>query len=198
MRNRKVEEAFAARQDLDVEYRVIRPDGEIVWLLVRGRGEYGADGPPIRALGVSLDITPRKRAEARQKVMIAELNHRVKNTLASVQSIALQTSMSVPNMRDFVLAFDGRIRALVGAHDLLTANSWQGASLTDVVERTLAPYSTATGDGRRIDVSGPAIRLASEAAVTLHMAFHELATNAAKYGALSAPAGPLTGLPIPP
>jgi two-component sensor histidine kinase len=95
----------------------------------------------------------------------------------------------VQNTRDFVLAFDGRIRALVGAHDLLTANSWQGASLADVVERTLAPYTTATGDGRRIEVSGPAIRLAPETAVTLHMAFHELATNAAKYGALSTPAG---------
>ncbi|HEV7691093.1 MAG TPA: HWE histidine kinase domain-containing protein [Hyphomonadaceae bacterium] len=189
MRNRKVEEAFASRQDLDVEYRVIRPDGETVWLLVRGRGEYGADGSAIRALGVSLDITPRKRAEERQKVMIAELNHRVKNMLASVQSIALQTSMSLPHTKDFVIAFDGRVRALVGAHDLLTANSWQGASLADAVERTLAPYSTASGDGRRIEVSGPAIRLAPETAVTLHMAFHELATNAAKYGALSAPAG---------
>jgi PAS domain S-box-containing protein len=189
MRNHKVEKAFAARQDLDVEYRVIRPDGETVWLLVRGRGEYGADGSAIRAMGVSLDITPRKRAEERQKVMIAELNHRVKNTLASVQSIALQTSMSVNNTKDFVFAFDGRIRALVGAHDLLTANSWQGASLADAVERTLAPYASATGDSSRIDVAGPAIRLAPETAVTLHMAFHELATNAAKYGALSTPAG---------
>jgi PAS domain S-box-containing protein len=189
MRDRKVEEAFAAKQDLDVEYRVIRPDGETVWILVRGRGEFTADGSPIRAMGVSLDITPRKRDEERKRVMIAELNHRVKNTLASVQSIALQTSMAAQNSKEFNIAFDGRVRALVLAHDLLTANSWQGASLVDVVDRTLAPYAAKTAAGNRISASGPSIRLTSETAVTLHMAFHELATNAAKYGALSTPAG---------
>jgi PAS domain S-box-containing protein len=188
-RNQKIAEAFATRQDLDLEYRVIRPDGEVVWMLVRGRGEYADDGTPMRAMGVSLDITQRKRAEERQSVMIAELNHRVKNTLASVQSIALQTSMTVQSHGEFLAAFDGRIRALVMAHDLLTANSWQGASLEDVVSRTLAPYVTRNGVGHRIEIAGPSIRLGSEAAVTLHMAFHELATNAAKYGALSTPAG---------
>ncbi|MDP3736057.1 MAG: HWE histidine kinase domain-containing protein [Hyphomonadaceae bacterium] len=188
-RNQKIAEAFAMRQDLEVEYRVIRPDAEIVWMLVRGRAEYGADGSPIRAMGVSLDITQRKQTEQRQRVMIAELNHRVKNTLASVQSIALQTSMTAQNPKEFVAAFDGRIQALVMAHDLLTANSWQGASLEDVVSRTLAPYAARNGVGHHVEVAGPPIRLASEAAVTLHMAFHELATNAAKYGALSAPAG---------
>jgi PAS domain S-box-containing protein len=188
IRDAKVAEAFAKREDLEVEYRIIRPDGELVWIVVRGRAEYDAEGQPIRAMGVSADITQRKRAEERQRVMIAELNHRVKNTLASVQSIALQTSMSVQSTKDFVLSFDGRVRALVLAHDLLTANSWQGASLADVVERTLAPYAV-IGDSRRIEVSGPTILVASEAAVTLHMAFHELATNAAKYGALSTPAG---------
>jgi two-component sensor histidine kinase len=188
-RDAKAAEAFAKREDLDVEYRVVRPDGEVVWILVRGRGEYGDDGTPIRAAGVSLDITQRKRAEERQRVMIAELNHRVKNTLASVQSIALQTGMAVKDPKEFLIAFDGRIRALVIAHDLLTANSWQGARLEDVVRRTLAPYATKNGVGHRVELSGPSIQLGSEPAVTLHMAFHELATNAAKYGALSTPAG---------
>jgi two-component sensor histidine kinase/PAS domain-containing protein len=188
-RERLINAAFAARQDLDVEYRVVRPDGETVWLLVRGRGEYDAAGKPTRALGVSLDITQRKQAEQRQNALIAELNHRVKNTLASVQSIALQTSIAAPSPRDFIVAFDGRIQALVTAHDLLTANAWQGAGLEDVIRRTLAPFGSRNGIGQRIEVAGPSIRLGSEAAVTLHMAFHELATNAAKYGALSAPNG---------
>ena len=188
-RSRMVAEAFATRQDLEVEYRVIRPDGEIVWLLVRGRGEYGADGAPVRAMGVSLDITSRKRAEVRQNTLIAELNHRVKNTLASIQSIALQTSIATQSQKDFLAAFDGRLQALVRAHDLLTANAWQGAKLEDVIGRTLAPYARSQGVGHHLKIEGPLIRLGSETAVTLHMAFHELATNAAKYGALSTAGG---------
>ena len=188
-RTQMVSQALAAREDLELEYRVIRPDGETLWIHVRGRAEFGSDGTPLRAMGVFLDVTPRKRTEERQNVLIAELNHRVKNTLSAVQSIALQTSMGVQKPADFVVAFDGRIRALVMAHDLLTANSWQGASLQEVIDRTLAPYTKKNGVGHHVDISGPSIRLSSETAVTLHMAFHELATNAAKYGALSTPAG---------
>lgn len=191
-RNEQVAEALAAHKDLDLEYRITRPDGEVVWIAVRGRGEYDEAGKAIRAMGVSADVTPRKRAEERQRVMIAELNHRVKNTLASVQSIALQTSMAAPNPKDFVVAFDGRVRALVLAHDLLTANSWQGASLSEVVERTLAPHAAGAAGASRIEVSGPLMQVAPETAVTLHMAFHELATNASKYGALSTPTGRVT------
>lgn len=189
MRTRKVNESLANRTDLDVEYRIIRPDGDVVWMLVRGKSEFAPDGRPLRSMGVSLDITERKRAEQRQNVLIAELNHRVKNTLASVQSIALQTSMVAQDPREFFLAFDGRVRALVQAHDLLTANTWQGASLQDIVSRTLAPYAARNGTGHSLEISGPPIRFGSEAAVTLHMAMHELATNAAKFGALSAPGG---------
>ena len=192
MRTRTVEESIANRTDLEVEYRIIRPDGEIVWMLVRGKSEFASDGRVLRSMGVSLDITERKRAEERQNRLIAELNHRVKNTLASVQSIALQTSMAVPNPRDFFIAFDGRVRALVLAHDLLTANAWQGARLDDIVRRTLAPYAPQNGVGHRLEISGPPVRFDSEAAVTLHMALHELATNAAKYGALSMPSGALS------
>ena len=100
-------------------------------------------------MGVSLDVTPRKRAEARQITLIAKLNHRVKNTLASVQSIALQTSMGAQNQKEFLAAFDGRIQALVRAHDLLTANAWQGAKLEDGINRTLAPYVVKKGVGPR-------------------------------------------------
>lgn len=187
-----MQQALAMRQDLEVEYRIIRPDGEIAWMLVSGRAEYNADGNPLRGVGVSLDITQRKRAEERQNAMIAELNHRVKNTLASVQSIALQTGMAAPEPKDFLPAFDGRLRALAMAHDLLTANAWQGASLKDIVARTLAPFAGREGGGHRIDIAGSLMQLDSEAAVTLHMAVHELATSAVKYGALSAPEGSIS------
>jgi PAS domain S-box-containing protein len=188
-RNKNIGEAFALGQDLEVEYRVIRPDGDIVWMLVRGRAEYNAEGAPIRATGVSLDITDRKHAEHRQNLLIAELNHRVKNTLASVQSLALQTRRTAKSSGEFDNAFDGRIRALVMAHDLLTANSWEGAKLKDVINQTLAPYAARSGGQHRIEIAGPPVRLSPDTAVTLHMAFHELATNAVKYGALSASNG---------
>lgn len=184
-----VAEAIENHQDFEVDYRIAWPDGEIRWIQMRGRAEYDADGVATTTLGVKIDITQRKRAEERQRVLIAELNHRVKNTLASVQSIALQTSLATRDPAEFVAAFDGRVRALVGAHDLLTANAWQAASLWDVVSRTLAPYLMRDGADERVDFSGPLMLFHPEAAVTLHMALHELATNAAKYGALSAPAG---------
>jgi two-component sensor histidine kinase len=134
--------------------------------------------------GISLDITDRKIAEERQKLLIHELNHRVKNTLATVQSLAMQTyGGSEPAAGE---AFIERLHALAGVHDLLSEAAWEGASLSDVVSRTLAPY---VEGAHCLAVSGPAVRLAPNAAVTLNMAFHELATNATKYGALSRPGG---------
>jgi PAS domain S-box-containing protein len=189
MREDLIREAMMARQDLEVEYRVIRPDGEIVWILVRGRADYDAEGRPFRAQGVSLDVTDRKRAEERQRVLVAELNHRVKNTLAIVQSLALQTHRTTDNPIAFMEALNARVRALATAHDLLTENSWEGALLKDVISRTLAPYAAETAGNRRIDIAGPPLRLNPETAVVLNMAFHELVTNAAKYGALSTPGG---------
>lgn len=188
-RDQEIGQAVAAREDMEVEYRVIRPDGETVWILVRGRAEYGPDSLPVRAIGVSLDITERKRAEERQRALVAELNHRVKNTLATVQSLVLQTQLTVASPAEFNRTIDDRIRALARAHDLLTENSWEGAMLKDVIGRTLAPYVSRQEGKGRISMSGPPVRMNPESAVALNMAFHELATNAAKYGALSAPGG---------
>lgn len=189
MREELILAATMAQRDLEVEYRVIRPDGEIVWILVRGRADYDAEGRPYRAQGVSLDVTDRKRAEERQRVLVAELNHRVKNTLAIVQSLALQTHRTTDNPVAFMEALNARVRALAKAHDLLTENSWEGALLKDVIGRTLEPYARDTAAGSRIEISGPPLRLNSETAVAMNMAFHELVTNAAKYGALSTPGG---------
>ena len=180
-RRRAVERAIADKTDIEMEYRVVRPDGRVGWLLSQGQVAY-EDDQPVRIAGVVLDITARKIAEERQRLMIDELNHRVKNTLATVQSIALQTRRAKPSSKDED-AFLARIQALARAHDLLTQAAWESASLADVIDRTLTPH---VGDAAgRMRVSGPAILLGPNAAVTLNMAFHELATNAFKYGALS-------------
>jgi two-component sensor histidine kinase len=182
-----VDRAIQQGGDLEVEFRTHRPHDEAAWTMIRGRAVYDLDGLPIRLAGVSLDITARKLAEERQRLLLDELNHRVKNTLATVQSIALQTSRNTREPSEFSRAFIARIAALAQAHELLSAASWEGASLADVLGRTLAPHLG--GASSRVHISGPPVSLGPNAAVTLNMAFHELATNAAKYGSLSSGAG---------
>lgn len=131
--------------------------------------------------GVMRDITDRRRAEELQRLMINELNHRVKNTLATVQSVAGQT---LRNAEDLVGARDSltrRLLALARGHDILTRESWDGAELADIVASVVAAH----GDAERFHLDGPPVRLAPKAALALSMALHELMTNAAKYGALS-------------
>ncbi|MFS8066916.1 MAG: sensor histidine kinase, partial [Byssovorax sp.] len=129
----------------------------------------------------------RKQAEERQKLLLNELNHRVKNTLMIVQAIAGQTLRMADSPRAFTEAFGSRLLALSQTHNLLNETSWKGASLHDVVCAELAPH--ANGDAGRFSLIGEDVRLRPEAAVTTGMVFHELATNAAKYGALSLPSG---------
>jgi signal transduction histidine kinase/DNA-binding response OmpR family regulator len=187
-RQAEIERSIRERSDLEIEYRIQRPDGVIAWILIRGKAAYDAAGNPTRLAGVSLDVTDRKRTEERQRLLLDELNHRVKNTLATVQSISMQTRRTADSPEAFGVALDGRLAALSGAHDLLTRTTWDGAMLSDVIALTLRPYE-AGGSDRRVTVRGPAVRLDPNAAVTLSMAFHELATNAAKYGALSTEGG---------
>ena len=186
-RQREMDAAIAQHTDLESEYRTVTPDGETRWILVRGRAAYGEDGAPARITGVSLDVTERKDFDERQRLLLDELNHRVKNTLATVQSIALQTGRTA-DAASFEEAFLARIAALAQAHDLLTEVAWEGAALKDVVARTLAPYLS-QGAPDRLALSGPHVRLSPNAAVSLTMAFPELATNAGKYGALSVVGG---------
>ena len=184
----RMETAIANQGVLEAEYRIPKPDGSTRWLLIRCRAFCDEAGLPLRVAGVSMDVTARKCADEGQRLLLDELNHRVKNTLSAVQSIALQTGRSVDTPKAFESAFVARINALARVHDLLTEAAWQGASLGEVVGRTLAPYE---GGGQSIIVpaSAPEVSLGPNAAVTLAMAFHELATNAAKYGALSANGG---------
>jgi PAS domain S-box-containing protein len=174
----------------EVEHRVIRLDGSECWLACRGHVSRDSSGEPVEITSVYMDVTERKFAEERQQLLLEELNHRVKNTLATVLSISMQTRRNAETLDSFSEAFEGRITALAGAHDLLTRNAWEGATLGEVVSRTLAPYANDDG-GERVVSAGPLVRLGPNAAVTLNMAFHELATNAAKYGALSTDGGRL-------
>lgn len=181
--------AISQGTDLEIEYRTLSPEGVVRWILVRGQAVYDEAGSARQIAGISLDITARKAAEERQRLLLDELNHRVKNTLATVQSIAVQTRRDTQTPAAFEAAFLSRLAALARVHNLLSHFSWEGASLADVVQQTLAPYVAAGASTGRLDLNGPDVRLGPNAAVTLTMAFHELATNAAKYGALSVETG---------
>jgi PAS domain S-box-containing protein len=133
------------------------------------------------------EIEHRRRVEDQQRLLINELNHRVKNTLATVQSIVAQTSRSGRDADAVRVALEARLLALSGAHDLLTRHNWEGADLVDAVQRATAPFAPASGS--RIELRGPSVALAPPQALAISMALHELATNAAKYGALSAADG---------
>jgi two-component sensor histidine kinase len=133
------------------------------------------------------DITERARDERRQVLLMRELDHRVKNNLSSVIAILGESARRSESVPDLVRRASGRFRALASLHEMLAAHKWQGAEIRDLVARTLAPYEA---EGRRrITVSGESVTVPGRAASALCMALHELATNAAKYGALSTPGG---------
>lgn len=172
----------------EVEYRVKQFDGTWRWLSAWGLVEFegqGAARKPVAITGASRDLSERKKTEQLEWLLGNEMNHRVRNTLATVQSIVLQSLRGTTDIDAARKAVDARIAALAGAHELLTDRRWLGADLKEIVARAMAPFAT---DGN-ITVDGPSVQVTPKQAMALSLALHELATNAAKYGALSRTAG---------
>ena len=163
-----------------------RKDGSLVDISLSVSPVRDATGAVVGASKIARDISLRKHAEQTRQLLLGELNHRVKNTLASVQAIARQTLSSTTDPLDFATRFSGRIESLAGAHSLLTEATWQGADLRKLIEDQLSQWAA---DEIKFTARGPAVLLTPQ--VTLHLALmlHELGTNSAKYGALSAAAG---------
>ena len=160
------------------EKRFIRKDGALVWAELEASTVNDETGTPLYGIRVVRDITERKHAAEHQRVMMYELDHRVRNTLAIVQSVASHTLRAAGVDRSIAAATTDRLIALAGAHAVLSSESWEGSDLDAVVTKVISAHE-------RIRAKGPAVRLRPSLIVMLSLVLHELATNAAKYGALS-------------
>jgi PAS domain S-box-containing protein len=165
------------------EFRVLRANGDQRWCIGTAAASADAAGRVVRISGVTTDITDRKEAEERQVLLAREVDHRARNALTVIQSIIRLTRAK--SIEDYVLAIEGRIKALARAHALLSDSRWQGADLGTLAAEELAPYRA----GDKIEISGPNISLQPATAQGLALALHELATNAVKHGALSSMRG---------
>ncbi|TXN44912.1 PAS domain S-box protein, partial [Methylobacterium sp. WL18] len=181
-------EAFEARAPFRTEVRVIDRGGAVRWLRCEGVPRLDDDQNFLGYTGCNIDITDAKFAEEHLLLLIDELNHRVKNTLATVQSMAAQ---SLKDLGDGAAAgreaFEARLLSLSRAHDVLTRESWLSADLRGIAVQALRPFQGT--EAGRIALDGPDLRLPPEMALALTMILHEVCTNAVKYGALSVPSG---------
>jgi two-component sensor histidine kinase len=150
------------------------------WIEARSFISYGGDGQAQRVIGVNIDVTERKRAEGIQRALNAELDHRVKNALATVLAIITRTQDVNSSLPSFVAGLTHRISSMARTHQLLSESNWRGVSLAEIVRRELAPFAEGNSE-----VDGPSVTLKSEAAQAVASVLHELTTNAAKYGAFS-------------
>ncbi|MBM2712701.1 PAS domain-containing protein [Mesorhizobium caraganae] len=183
--DRPLSKAMRGEQTDNQEFAYILPNGVQRTLLSSARPIRGTSGKVIGAVQVSLDITARKQGEEQRRLLVNELNHRVKNTLAVVQSIASQTLRNATSLPEAGRSLTSRLVSLAKAHDILTQENWSGADLKEVVTAALSPHA----NRERLQISGDAVWLSPALALSLSLGFHELATNAIKYGALSCKEG---------
>lgn len=184
---RAVSRAKRGARIAQIEFRVLRPDGEVRWCSVSSATGADEQDRPQLISGVVVDLTNQKEAEQRLILLAGEVDHRARNAIAVVQSVLRMTNAaSVPELKRVV---DGRVQALARAHTLLSQSRWEGANLLKLIQDELAPY--ADEHRERVQITGPGIQVRPKMAQTFALAIHELATNAAKYGALSVPAGRL-------
>ncbi|MBB2839009.1 UNVERIFIED_ORG: PAS domain S-box-containing protein [Rhizobium etli] len=185
--------AIALKEDRPVrgaEAIAERPDGSRVPFTPYPTPLHDADGKLVGAINMLVDISERKQAESRQKLLIDELNHRVKNTLVTVQSLAGQTARHADNLEDFLHRFETRVLALSRAHDLLTKRHWKDTPLDGLAGEVLMPL--VEGAASRVTIAGPSADLDPRTALSLTVVLNELATNAIKHGALSSNTGTLS------
>jgi PAS domain S-box-containing protein len=187
-------EAYRTRKTFDMEIEMVHAKtGEVRWHRLTVTPRPLAGGGCVWD-GLQIDITEHKRAEEHLRLLINELNHRVKNTLATVQSLAAQSFQRLSSHDSDSLcaarsAFEARLFALARGHDVLTRENWEGANLLEVINQASAPYRGHPEESRRIEMNGPDLRVSPPMALSLSMTLHELCTNALKYGALSTPGG---------
>jgi PAS domain S-box-containing protein len=165
------------------EYRYERGDGTMTWVRLAAAPIHNDRGQVVASVVAVVDIEQEKNAVARQQLLINELNHRVKNTLATVQSIASQTLRNAGSAEEARSALEARLLALSRAHDVLTQENWGSADLTDIVSEAMAPFRHHRE--KRLHMKGPQVRVSPRMALAVAMSLQELATNATKYGALA-------------
>ena len=181
-----IKEAIRDKAIFELEHRVIQVDGGLGWTHSRAIPIIDREGNIVEWFGAARDITDRKRAEETQQLLLSELNHRVKNMLATVNAIAQQTLRRSKDPAAFADSFSGRLQSLSRMHSLLTSTNLEGADLREVIRDQLLPGAV---DDGRVTASGPPVQLDPQTALHTAMMLHELSTNSVKYGALSRPGG---------
>lgn len=185
----QVEAAFEGSTDHGSEIRYRRKDGSMFWAAIFISPVLNESGDVEQHFASFVDLTKQKRQQAQSTMMINELNHRVKNTLSTVQSIVWQALRKASDPKVIRESIESRLFALSRSHDLLTRENWDGAGLLDLVNQAMEPFGVANGRTERFVITGKNIRLSPNVTLALGIAFHELATNAVKYGAFSNEAG---------
>ena len=181
----QVQVAFDGSDDGGAEINYRRKDGSVFCAALFISPVRDESGSVVQHFASFVDLSRQKQEQAQSIIMIDELNHRVKNTLATVQSIVWQALRNASDPDAIREAIESRLAALSRSHDLLTRESWESAGLRDLVNQALEPFGVAYGRTERFLITGKNIRLSPKATLALGIAFHELATNAVKYGAFS-------------